>query len=179
MGRDGVRLSALATLCCDCDQCPLQAVKLTSHSRWSVRYGADWGRWRGGLCRGAVRPTATSKVWVCYVRFTSTPAVRFAQRAAVPVGMANRPNRRKAVRQPLFVSRSRKILAVAPSANNGGLIALIVFEMAESPRLDDPERNAGSGIYLSITIRHGTSRELATTGTKSFVPAKVGCGAVL
>jgi hypothetical protein len=104
---------------------------------------------------------------------------RNAQRAAVPVGMANRPNRRKAVRQPLFVSRSRKILAVAPSANNGGLIALIVFEMAESPRLDDPERNAGSGIYLSITIRHGTSRELATTGTKSFVPAKVGCGAVL
>ena len=82
MGRDGVRLSALATLCCDCDQCPLQAVKLTSHSRWSVRYGADWGRWRGGLCRGAVRPTATSKVWVCYVRFTSTPAGRKRQRAS-------------------------------------------------------------------------------------------------
>ena len=92
--------------------------------------------------------------------------------------MANRPNRRKAVRQPLFVSRSRKILAVAPSANNGGLIALIVFEMAESPRLDDPERNAGSGIYLSITIRHGTSRELATTGDEELRACQ-GRGAVL
>ena len=54
-----------------------------------------------------------------------------------------------------FVSRSWKILAVAPSANNRGLI---VFEMAESPRRDDPQRNAGSGSYLSIAIRHGTSR---------------------
>ena len=44
--------------------------------------------------------------------------------------------------------------------------------MAESPRLYDPERNAGSEIYLSIAIRHGTSRELATAWTKSFVPAK-------
>ena len=49
--------------------------------------------------------------------------------------------------KPQFVSRSRKILAVTPSANNGGLIALIIFEMAESPRFDDPQRNAGSGIY--------------------------------
>jgi hypothetical protein len=32
-------------------------------------------------------------------RFTSVPAVFCAQRAAVPVGMANGPNRRKAVRQ--------------------------------------------------------------------------------
>jgi len=46
--------------------------------------------------------------------------------------------------KPLFVSRSWKILAVAPSANNRGLI---VFEMAESPRRDDPQRNAGSGSY--------------------------------
>jgi hypothetical protein len=34
---------------------------------------------------------------------------------------------------------------------------LIVFEMAESPRRDDPQLNAGSGSYLSIAIRHRTS----------------------
>jgi hypothetical protein len=61
--------------------------------------------------------------------------------------MANGPIDVKRSGKPLFVSRSWKILAVAPSANNGGLIALIIFEMAESPRLDDPQRNAGSGSY--------------------------------
>jgi hypothetical protein len=132
--------------------------------------------------RSAVRPNATSTATISNVRFTSIRDILKRLKCAKSGRSrrdGQRPNRRKAVRQPLFVSRSRKILAVAPSANNGGLIALIVFEMAESPQLDDPERNAGSGIYLSITIRHGTSRELATTGTKSFVPAKVGCGAVL
>jgi hypothetical protein len=43
--------------------------------------------------------------------------------------------------------RSWKNLAVAPSANNRGLI---VFKLAESPRREDLRRNSGSGRYLSI-----------------------------
>jgi hypothetical protein len=46
-----------------------------------------------------------------------------------------------------LVSRSWKILAVALTANNGGLTTL---EMAESRCRDDLPRNCGSGRYLSI-----------------------------
>jgi hypothetical protein len=38
----------------------------------------------GSPFRGAIRPTATSVVPICYVRFTSTPAVRFAQEEQIP-----------------------------------------------------------------------------------------------
>src|ERR1700719_1462677 len=65
-----------------------------------------------------------------------------AQKAALPVGVANGQIDVKRSCKSQFVSRSWKILAVAPSANNRGLI---VFEMAESPRRNDLQGNAGSG----------------------------------
>jgi hypothetical protein len=73
-------------------------------------------------------------------------------------------------------SGSRKILAVAPSAKNRGLI---VFELAESPPRDGPQRNAGSESYLLIAIRHGASRELATTWDEELRACHVGRGAAV
>jgi hypothetical protein len=69
-----------------------------------------------------------------------------------------------------FVSRSWKILAVAPSANNRGLI---VFEMAESRRAGmifsvTPARELFVDLYKERSERV-TGNHL---GTKSFVPAK-------
>jgi hypothetical protein len=46
-------------------------------------YGADSGPSRGAPSRRALRPIEASKAAVCWVRFTSTPAVHFAQIAAV------------------------------------------------------------------------------------------------
>lgn len=48
--------------------------------------------------------------------------------------------------------------------------------MAESPRRDDPQRNAGSGIYLSIAIALNQGVTGNHLGAKSFAPAKWAVG---
>jgi hypothetical protein len=55
----------------DSNQGLLQAVKLISRSQRNVGYGAENGRSRGSLCRGALRPIATSTAAMRYVRSTS------------------------------------------------------------------------------------------------------------
>jgi len=44
--------------------------------QWNDGYGADSGPSRSDSYRPAIRPTEASKAAVCYVRATSTPAVR-------------------------------------------------------------------------------------------------------
>jgi hypothetical protein len=60
-----------------------------SRSQWNGSYGANSGLSRGDLCRRAVRPIQAFKAKVAFVRFTSTPAVRFAQIAVMIAGLAN------------------------------------------------------------------------------------------
>jgi hypothetical protein len=63
---------------------PHRAVKPISRSQGNDGYRADSGPSGGGPCKGAIRPKATSTVAICYVRFTSIPAGRNAQRAVIP-----------------------------------------------------------------------------------------------
>jgi hypothetical protein len=51
-----------------------------SRSQWNARYGADSGPSRADTCRCSVRPTEAFKAAVCFVRFTSTPAMRLTPR---------------------------------------------------------------------------------------------------
>jgi hypothetical protein len=64
---------------------PLQAVKLISRSQWNGGFGADSGRSRGDPFWSALRPTATYAAAICYVRFTSTPAVCATLRTEVEI----------------------------------------------------------------------------------------------
>jgi hypothetical protein len=60
-----------------------------SRSQWNARYGADSGPSRADTCRCSVRPTEAFKAAVCFVRFTSTPAVSCS--AVLPSSLAIEP----------------------------------------------------------------------------------------
>jgi hypothetical protein len=59
------------------------AVKPTPRSEWNDGYGTDSGPSGGDSCRRAFRPIEASRATIGYVRNTSTPAVSFAQIAAI------------------------------------------------------------------------------------------------
>jgi hypothetical protein len=61
----------------------LRGVKAISRSQLNDGYGADCGRSRGGRRRGAIRPIEASNAAIPNGRFTSTPAVRFAEIAII------------------------------------------------------------------------------------------------